>query len=71
MLSALTILPFAPPADAAYGAIRARLERARRPIGGNGLLIAAQAMALGLTVVTDNEAEFARVEGLRCENWLR
>jgi tRNA(fMet)-specific endonuclease VapC len=71
VLAALTILPFEPPADAAYGAIRARLERAGRPIGGDDLLIAAQAMALRLTLVTDNEAEFARVEGLWCENWLR
>jgi len=71
VLGALTILPFEPPADAAYGLIRARLERSGKPIGGNDLLIAAQAIALGLTVVTDNEAEFARVEGLRCENWLR
>jgi tRNA(fMet)-specific endonuclease VapC len=71
VLGALAILPFESPADAAYGLIRARLERAGAPIGGADLLIAAQAMALGLTVVTDNEAEFARVEGVRCENWLR
>jgi tRNA(fMet)-specific endonuclease VapC len=71
VLAALAILPFEPPADAACGAIRARLERAGRLIGGNDLLIAAQALALRLTVVTDNEAEFARVDGLRCENWLR
>jgi len=71
VLAALTILPFEPPADAACGAIRARLERASRTIGGNDLLIAAQAIALGLTMVTDNEAEFARIDGLRCENWLR
>jgi tRNA(fMet)-specific endonuclease VapC len=71
VLAALPILSFEPPADAAYGQIRARLERAGAPIGGNDLLIAAQAMALGLTMVTDNEAEFARVEGLKWENWLR
>jgi tRNA(fMet)-specific endonuclease VapC len=71
VLAALTILPFEPPADAAYGLIRARLERSGKPIGGNDLLIAAQAMALGLTMVTDDEAEFARIEGPRCENWLR
>ena len=40
-------------------------------IGGNDLLIAAQAVALGCTVVTDNESEFGRVDGLRQENWLR
>ena len=40
-------------------------------IGGNDLLIAAHALALGLTLVTDNEAEFARVERLKWENWVR
>jgi predicted nucleic acid-binding protein len=35
------------------------------------LLIAAQAHALGYSVVTDNDKEFARVKDLRCENWLR
>jgi tRNA(fMet)-specific endonuclease VapC len=34
-------------------------------------LIGAQARCLDLTVVTDNEREFRRIEGLRCENWLR
>jgi tRNA(fMet)-specific endonuclease VapC len=71
VLGALTILPIEPPADAIYGAIRCRLERLGMPIGGNDLLIAAQAIAMGLTVVTDNEGEFARVKGLRLENWLR
>jgi tRNA(fMet)-specific endonuclease VapC len=71
VLGALVILPFEAPADAVYGRIRDRLERAGKPIGGNDLLIAAQAVALGLTIVTDNEAEFARVEGLNAENWLR
>jgi len=40
-------------------------------IGPNELLIAAQVLALGCTLVTDNEREFARVEGLAIENWLR
>jgi tRNA(fMet)-specific endonuclease VapC len=71
VLGALDVLPFAAPADRACGEIRARLEQVGRPIGANDLLIAAQAMALGCTIVTDNEAEFARVEGLLCENWLR
>lgn len=59
------------PADEAYGLIRTRLEQAGRPIGGNDLLIAAQAVTLGYMIVTDNEAEFARIDGLLCENWLR
>ena len=44
---------------------------ARQTIGGNDLLIAAQEVALGYTMVTDNVAEFRRVGGLPCENWLR
>jgi tRNA(fMet)-specific endonuclease VapC len=71
VLGALDILPFEAPADIAYGLIRTRLEEAGTPIGANDLLIAAQALALDCTIVTDNEAEFARVDGLPRENWLR
>jgi antitoxin VapB len=39
--------------------------------GGNDLLIAAQVIALGHTIVTDNEREFARIDGIAWENWLR
>ena len=46
-------------------------RKGRPTIGGADLLIAAHALALGLTLVTDNELEFARVEGLKWENWLR
>ena len=70
VLGALEVLPFEAPADAVYGLIRNRLEQAGRPIGGNDLLIAAQAVALGYTIVTDNEGEFARIDGLPHENWL-
>jgi tRNA(fMet)-specific endonuclease VapC len=70
VLGALEVVPFEAPADAEYGRLRAGLEQAGRPIGGNYMLIAAQAVALGHTVVTDNEREFARIAGLRCENWL-
>jgi len=71
VLGALEILPFDSPADSVYGLIRARLEQAGQPIGGNDLLIAAQAIAFGYTIVTDNQKEFARVAGLALENWLR
>jgi tRNA(fMet)-specific endonuclease VapC len=70
VLGALDVLPFEVPADAAYGQIRT-LEQIGRPIGGNDLLIAAQAAALGYTIVTDNEGEFARIDGLLRENWLK
>jgi tRNA(fMet)-specific endonuclease VapC len=71
VLSALEILPFETPADLIYGDVRARLERAGQPISGNDLLIAAQALALTCTVVTDTQREFKRVSDLRVENWLR
>jgi tRNA(fMet)-specific endonuclease VapC len=50
--------------------IRAVLEAAGTPIGPNDLLIAAHALSLGATLVTDNLREFARVPGLAVENWL-
>ena len=71
VLSALEVVPFESPADTIYSKVRTRLEAAGTPIGGNDLLIASQALALGLTLVTDNESEFARVPGLTVENWLR
>src|SRR5579863_8883516 len=70
-LASIDVIPFAPPADSFYAEIRNRLEDLGRPIGANDLLIAAHALALDRTVVTDNEAEFARVERLRVENWMR
>jgi tRNA(fMet)-specific endonuclease VapC len=71
VLGAIEVLPLEAPVDAVYGVIRASLERTGQPIGGNDLLIAAHALALGLTVVTDNEREFSRIDNLRVENWLR
>jgi tRNA(fMet)-specific endonuclease VapC len=59
------------PVDAIYGETRARLERAGHSIGANDLFTAAQALALGHTIVTDGEREFSRVPDLRIENWLR
>ncbi|TMJ32495.1 MAG: type II toxin-antitoxin system VapC family toxin [Alphaproteobacteria bacterium] len=53
-----------------YGRLRLALERAGNRIGALDMLIAAQAVALGLTVVTNNLREFRRVPGLRVENWL-
>jgi tRNA(fMet)-specific endonuclease VapC len=70
ILQVLEILPLEPEADRHYGDIRAELERNGRIIGPNDLLIAAQALASGLTLVTDNIGEFARVDGLQIQNWL-
>jgi predicted nucleic acid-binding protein len=71
LLSVLEALPFEPPADAIYASPRAGLEEAGTPLGANDMLIAAHALALGSTIVTDNEKGFARVRDLARENWLR
>jgi len=71
ILRAIDVLALEQPADAVYGSLRARLEQAGRSIGANDLLIAAHALAVGHTLVTDNAREFSRIHGLRVENWLR
>ncbi len=53
-----------------YGELRADLERRGQPIGALDTLIAAHALALGSTLVTNNESEFTRVAGLPVENWV-
>ena len=70
VLGTLDVLPLDAPADATYRELRAHLEQVGRLIGGNDLLIAAQALALGCTIVTDNKREFGRIDNLTCENWL-
>jgi tRNA(fMet)-specific endonuclease VapC len=52
-----------------YGTIRATLERSGQLIGREDLLIAAHALAVDLTLVTNNEQEFLRVPNLKVENW--
>ena len=52
------------------GRQRAQLEASGQPIGGNDLLIASHALALGLTLVTHNTREFSRIVGLQVEDWL-
>lgn len=71
VLGALEILGLEPPADVAYAQQRTKLEAEGAPIGSNDLLIAAHALAIGATLVTDNDKEFARIAGLKVENWLR
>lgn len=55
----------------AAGEIRAELARRGTPIGPYDVLIAGQAMARGLPLVTNNTAEFERVAGLRLEDWTK
>ena len=70
LLGEIDVLPFDVPADSKYGGIRAELETAGKPIGGNDLLIAAHAYSTGATIVTANTDEFKRIRGLKVENWL-
>lgn len=70
-LSRIAILPLEGNADHIYADIRTALEKAGTPIGGNDLLIAAHALALDATLVTDNVREFSRIDGLKLENWQR
>ena len=65
----LRVLPFDVDAATVYGDVRSRLERRGEVIGANDLLIAAHALQQGLILVSNNEKEFCRVEGLRLENW--
>jgi len=51
------------------GHVRAVLQAAGTPVGPYDVLIAGQALARGLTLVTRNLREFRRVEGLRVEDW--
>lgn len=66
----LEIAPFDMESALAYGKIRAKLERQGTPVGGMDMLIAAQAIAQGLTLITHNLKEFARIPGLRYETWV-
>lgn len=65
----LAALAFDRAAAEAYGPLRAWLEAQGKPIGANDLLIAAQALASGLTLVSNNTREFGRVPKLQVENW--
>ena len=66
----LEILPFGGEAAQYYGDLRARLEKQGTPIGSLDMLIAAHALSIDSTLVTNNEKEFSRVPSLKIENWV-
>ena len=70
-LRPLTILEFTSEDAATYAQVRAKLERAGTPIGPLDTLIASQAVARKLTLVSNNEREFRRVPGLHIDDWAR
>jgi tRNA(fMet)-specific endonuclease VapC len=71
VLGAIAVLPLESPTEVVYGTLRTQLEKRGRPIGANDLLIAAQTLALGHTLVTASTEEFSYVPELSLENWLR
>jgi tRNA(fMet)-specific endonuclease VapC len=70
LLDSLEVLPLDRETDRYYAEIRLHLDRQGQPIGPNDLLIAAHALALDLTLVSDNVEEFSRIPHLSLENWL-
>jgi tRNA(fMet)-specific endonuclease VapC len=68
-VSPLEVAPFDRDATAAYGRLRAALEKKGQMIGSMDLLIAAHAVSLDVRLVTHNAREFGRVPGLKIEDW--
>ncbi len=68
-LSAFELLAFDQKVAKVYGGVREKLESMGKPIGPLDTQIAAHALSLNLTLVTNNLSEFKRVEGLKLENW--
>jgi tRNA(fMet)-specific endonuclease VapC len=68
-MAPLTVLDYTLDAARRYGELRAHLDKQGTPIGPLDQQIAAHALALGVTLVTNNLREFERVPGLRLENW--
>lgn len=66
----IEIRPFDQKAATFYGDVRSTLEKKGNIIGSNDLLIAAHALSLDWILVSNNEKEFGRVDGLKIENWI-
>ena len=71
ILGAIEVLALEAPVDATYSAIRNRLSKPASRLAAMISWIAAHALTLGHTLVTDNERAFSKVGGLRVQNWLR
>jgi tRNA(fMet)-specific endonuclease VapC len=71
LLSSVIALPFDNGDSRAAGSVRAALEAVGRPIGTYDYLIAGQARARQLTLVTANVSEFSRVNGLLWQDWAK
>ena len=67
----LEILPYDDEAAQYYGDLSVHLEKRGTPIGALDMLIAAHALSIGCTLVTNNEKEFVRVPELKIVNWAK
>lgn len=67
--ASVAVVPFDEAAASRFGAVAAAFVREGTPIGEYDALIAAHAISLGVTLVTNNTKHFGRVHGLRIENW--
>ena len=68
-LAPLQVFPYDDMAAQEYGRLRAALEKQGIPIGSLDMLIAAHALSLDRTLITNNETEFSRIPQLRLQNW--
>lgn len=69
LISIIPPLPMPTEAGKHYGHIRSTLEKKGTPIGNNDTWIAAHALSLDVTLVTNNTKEFTRISHLKLENW--
>ena len=70
-IAPLVILPYGDEAAQYYGDLSARLEKQGTPIGSLDMLIAAHALSIACTLVTNNEKEFIRIPKLKIDNWAK
>ncbi len=70
-LAPLEILPYGDEAAQYYGDLRDHLEKHGTPIGSLYMLIAAHALSIDCTLITNNEKEFIRIPNLKIDNWVK
>jgi tRNA(fMet)-specific endonuclease VapC len=70
-IAPLEILPYGDEAAQCYGDLRAHLEKQGTRIGSLDMLIAAHALSIACTLVTNNEKEFIRIPNLKIDNWVK
>jgi len=70
-IAPLEILPYGDEAARYYGYLRTHLEKVGTPIGSLDMLIAAHALSIACTLVTNNEKEFTRIPNLKIDNWVK